>query len=40
MHRGLPQECAFEAKGKRGWDVVYGARCLRQNGYEIANLQF
>jgi hypothetical protein len=32
----LPRNCARQIETYRGWRWVYGARCLRQNGYEIA----
>lgn len=32
----LPRNCARQVETRRGWRWVYGARCLRNNGYQIA----
>ncbi len=32
----LPRNCARQIETHRGWRWVYGARCLRNNGYQIA----
>lgn len=32
----LPRNCARQIETHRGWRWVYGARCLRKNGYQIA----
>lgn len=32
----LPRQCLREAYGQRGLRTVYGARCLRNQGYQLA----
>lgn len=32
----LPRNCARQIETHRGWRWVYGARCLRENGYRVA----
>ena len=32
----LPRSCARQIETQRGWRWAYGARCLRNNGYQIA----
>lgn len=34
--RDLPRGCARQIETQRGWRWAYGARCLRNNGYQIA----
>lgn len=33
----LPRQCARQVETQRGWRWMYGARCLRNNGYQIAH---
>ncbi len=35
----LPRSCARQVETRRGWRWAYGARCLRQNGYQIARYE-
>lgn len=32
----LPRSCVRQVETHRGWRWAYGARCLRNNGYQIA----
>lgn len=34
--RSLPQNCTRRVWSERGWTTIYGARCLRHNGYKLA----